>query len=184
MPRHDYARGRLVTPSPGLEAVYTSLGGSNTHCEVRPFTGGSYICESSDPLDDSERHLDAHYRVITCPSCLPGWVRNGRVEVAGHGQWADNLPVPTRPLGWIVADGFRVPIVSIRFQRGMTEISAEHHGPFPQVDVPSFDILDEDGGLMWHVRRALSWEAGFAGTTLTVCSSLVPPVDREAPPVD
>lgn len=182
MPRDDYVRGRLVTPSPGLEAVYTSLGGSNTHCEVKPFTGGSYICESSETLSDSRRHLDAHYRVITCPSCRPGAVVNGRAVEDTPDR--DRPSTQGRPLGWIVADGFRVPIVSIRFRRGMTEISAEHHGPFPQVDVPSFDILDEDGGLMWHVRRSLSWEAGFAGTMLTVCSSLVPPVDREAPPVD
>jgi len=176
VPRDDYVRGRLVTPSPGLEAVYTSLGGSNTHCEVRPFTGGSYTCRSSDPLNDSQRHLDHHYRVITCPSCRTGSVVNGEV--------VDYTPVrpPGMAAGWIVADGFRLPIVEIRLQGGQTVFTAEVHGPVPAVDVGSFDIHDEDDTLMWHVMRPVQWAASTAG--LTVVTSLHPPPARRATPVD
>lgn len=175
MPRRDYERGRLVTPSPGLEAVYASLGGSTTHCEVKPFTGGSYVCESSGTLSDSNRHLDPHYRVITCPSCRPGAVVNGEV-VPDRGQPASRPSGTT--LGWIVADRFRIPIVDIRLQRGQTVLTGEYHGPYPAVDVPMFDILDMDGGLMWRIHRHLCWDMGLPGSVLTVTSTLAPPPAR------
>jgi hypothetical protein len=64
-------RGRLVTPSPGLEAVYTSLGASNTHCDVLTASGTRYTCPSADPYSDSERHRADNYDIIACPSCIP-----------------------------------------------------------------------------------------------------------------
>lgn len=64
--------GRMVTPSPGLEAIYTALGGSNTHCEVYPAAGGNYSCLSVDPYTDRMRHEDPNtYDVITCTRCVP-----------------------------------------------------------------------------------------------------------------
>lgn len=62
----------MVSPSPGLEAIYTALGGSNTHCEVHPDTGGNYTCLSVDPYNDRMRHEDPQtYDVKVCPACQP-----------------------------------------------------------------------------------------------------------------